>query len=239
MRKPSDIPWAQLGIEGFAIVVSILLAFSIDAWWDARKEREEEIRLLNALGAEMSDNASSAARFAERRSEQASSIQILIDTLTSVESGESVQLSNKHLGSAFVAGTYGAQRAVYDAMVQSGQLRLIENDGLREKLAGWPAILDDATENDLYVRDVWGPKVTEHLIRTVSAKEVLDYQSCETEDNRGRCASNESVVQSGTEVIGLLTMSYVYVFEAERELGLFLDYTNEISAMISDELESR
>jgi hypothetical protein len=36
---PNNIPWKRLSAEGLAIVVSILLAFWIDAWWDTRKDR--------------------------------------------------------------------------------------------------------------------------------------------------------------------------------------------------------
>ena len=32
---------SRLLLEGFVIVVSILLAFAIDAWWDDRQEAEE------------------------------------------------------------------------------------------------------------------------------------------------------------------------------------------------------
>ncbi len=37
MRK-LDIAWRRLLIEGTAIVLSILLAFAIDAWWQDREQ---------------------------------------------------------------------------------------------------------------------------------------------------------------------------------------------------------
>ncbi len=44
-----DIDWPRLLAEGAAIVVSILLAFGIDAWWDDRQERIEERKILLGL----------------------------------------------------------------------------------------------------------------------------------------------------------------------------------------------
>ncbi|MDH3424629.1 MAG: hypothetical protein OEN00_16655 [Gemmatimonadota bacterium] len=35
--------------EGAVIVLSILLAFGIDAWWEGRQERAEELAALSAL----------------------------------------------------------------------------------------------------------------------------------------------------------------------------------------------
>jgi hypothetical protein len=32
------VPWKHIAVEAAAIVASILLAFAIDAWWDARAE---------------------------------------------------------------------------------------------------------------------------------------------------------------------------------------------------------
>ncbi len=57
MSTDSNIAWGRLVAESAAIVVSILLAFTIDAWWADRKDRVEEVRILEALKAEFEDNA--------------------------------------------------------------------------------------------------------------------------------------------------------------------------------------
>ena len=49
MTKAQNIPWNRLVVEAAAIVVSILLAFAIDAWWDDRQQRNEEQTILKAL----------------------------------------------------------------------------------------------------------------------------------------------------------------------------------------------
>ena len=43
------IAWKRIAAEGVAIVVSILLAFAIDAAWDASRERAEERQALSGL----------------------------------------------------------------------------------------------------------------------------------------------------------------------------------------------
>ncbi|MGI9628339.1 MAG: hypothetical protein ACR2QM_16010 [Longimicrobiales bacterium] len=53
------IPWARVFVEGFVIVVSILLAFGIDAAWDQHVERREEAEILADLSAEISLNLQS------------------------------------------------------------------------------------------------------------------------------------------------------------------------------------
>lgn len=47
-----EIPWNRLVVEAIVIVGSILLAFSIDAWWNRYQESIEEQELLSGLRAE-------------------------------------------------------------------------------------------------------------------------------------------------------------------------------------------
>lgn len=49
MPSTNNIQWKQIFAEGTAIVVSILLAFSIQAWWEERQEREDERIILQSI----------------------------------------------------------------------------------------------------------------------------------------------------------------------------------------------
>ena len=62
MINTREIPWPRILAEGTAVVVSILLAFAIDAWWDERKERDDERDVLLALKAEFEANAQAYLR---------------------------------------------------------------------------------------------------------------------------------------------------------------------------------
>lgn len=47
------LPWARIVAEGVVIVLSILFAFSIDAWWDGRADRLREDAYLDMLAADL------------------------------------------------------------------------------------------------------------------------------------------------------------------------------------------
>jgi len=49
------IPWSRIGAESAVIVVSILLAFSIDAWHEQRADRALEEGYLHRIGDELKD----------------------------------------------------------------------------------------------------------------------------------------------------------------------------------------
>ena len=46
MTETQNIPWKRLSVEAAAIVASILLAFTIDAWWGDRQKDEAEREVL-------------------------------------------------------------------------------------------------------------------------------------------------------------------------------------------------
>jgi hypothetical protein len=55
MRNSNAIPWKRLTAEGTAIVLSILLAFWIDAWWQQKAALTEANALIDGLYSDFQD----------------------------------------------------------------------------------------------------------------------------------------------------------------------------------------
>lgn len=53
MHSTLPIPWRRFLLEGTIIVLSILLAFWIDAWWQESEERKRELVVLQALSSDL------------------------------------------------------------------------------------------------------------------------------------------------------------------------------------------
>ncbi len=49
MTNTNNIQWGRTAAEGVAIIVSILLAFWIDTWWEDQKESRFEVVYLHEL----------------------------------------------------------------------------------------------------------------------------------------------------------------------------------------------
>ncbi len=56
MKDDNAIAWRRVTLEGAVIVISILLAFAIDAWWDERNAREAELEQLVRVAQELEAN---------------------------------------------------------------------------------------------------------------------------------------------------------------------------------------
>lgn len=153
MQVTRQIPWARILIEGAAIVASILLAFWIDAWWGGRQERQEERQYLIALKSDFEQTRRNLERSIE--SHRQASKQVL--ELLEIVKGPRDSLSNSELVSymsaVFTMDYPTVVTGTYRDMVNSGDLRLIQSDELRLKLADFEGVWDAYREN--VVEEVW------------------------------------------------------------------------------------
>jgi len=138
MNSTSKIPWNRLAAEGFVVVVSILLAFAIDAWWDRYKEDRREDGQLAAMRAEFLSSSVAIDEVNVSVKAQADGVDELMSILRSAEAESVVDVrgctkchrtmraltAGQHLSRALqynVHLCFGKARARY--LVQVSQIR--------------------------------------------------------------------------------------------------------------------
>jgi hypothetical protein len=144
------IPWARISAAAAAIVVSILLAFVIDASLQHRGgEVAEEREILVGLEAEFVDLRERLEWWADMSREGSRLI-------TAFLSGGAAQMSREELESVFVYSMLANvldQRGALDALLASGRLERISDRDIRVRLAKWPDWLEGIHTNDLSIRN--------------------------------------------------------------------------------------
>ena len=143
------IPWARITAEGVAIVVSILLAFAIDAAWQHRGEVREEREILVGLEAEFVDLSDRLEFWAQMNRNGAS----LIDRYLSDDLQAMSRLELEELFIYAMLANVLDQGGPLDALLASGRLERIDDREIRARLAKWPDWLEDIHTNDLSIRD--------------------------------------------------------------------------------------
>lgn len=148
MEEQPKIPWKRVTVEATAIVVSILLAFAIDAWWQDRIEAASEQRILRALAAEFEQNTDllekARAHYEQRYAEAA-------QLLAYVDQGwdEADQAEIENLIRGLVSNrTFHLESGAHDGLLASGELTLIRDEQLRNRLAAWPSYVAEWTEEE-------------------------------------------------------------------------------------------
>ena len=139
--------FVALAAESAAIVISILLAFSIDAWWAGRQARSDEKRNLLAL---KSDFEATLASIGEIRKYRTGVIES-VERLLSASVGE-VQLSpadvDRLIKDILWTGSVDFSTGALDSLLHGGTLANIQNAKLRQHLTSFTVVVDSTREMD-------------------------------------------------------------------------------------------
>ncbi|NIV16883.1 MAG: hypothetical protein GWN47_00400 [Woeseiaceae bacterium] len=151
MASKREIPLPRVLAEGTAIVVSILLAFSIDAWWDEQKERADEQEILLALKAEFEINRIEAKAVIDHHEESIRRVRefksMPQDTLESMGTIEYRNLLRAFAGPR----TFDPRRGTVSALISASKLGVLRDPVLREALMTFITIVEDADEDRYYM----------------------------------------------------------------------------------------
>lgn len=143
MSEDQKTDWKRLALEAAAIIVSILLAFAIDAWWQERVERQEEEEILVAL---LADFRQAKENIAERH-KSAVVIQSAINQLAKISYGQSSPPDSATLDQLLGKLSWwfpGGQipTGALNSLVYGGMLGTIQDDELRLDVADWRRKID-------------------------------------------------------------------------------------------------
>ena len=147
MQKPQTSGWPRMLGEGAAIVVSILLAFAIDAWWEDRALRIEEQQVLRGLREEfvlIRDVLSS--HLSEHRQNLLSLEQFLAagEGGAPDEAGAIVDAAMLELLSPM---TSDIGSGTLRALLSSGRIEILSSTTLRAQLAAWDGVIGEVWDD--------------------------------------------------------------------------------------------
>jgi len=148
-----QIPWLRVLLEGIVIVGSILLAFTLDAWWQERATRDWELDQLHALRAEFADNGELIADAVGLHDQNTQDVAQILAFLRAAGPGEKKIYPDRVLAALVSWNTTDISTGTLDALLASGGLGDIRDDRLRSELAAWPTVVADAQEDESLARD--------------------------------------------------------------------------------------
>jgi len=151
MTANEKIPWKRLSVEAAAIVGSILLAFAIDAWWAERLERITEREELSRLYDEFSSNRERLDRwvsvdgFMQRIRTSSLRVSEIMDAAMKGGS-ETVSVLDVQIADLVRSATFEAESPVYESLVRSGRIEIVEDREIVTAIAKWERSLRNAAE---------------------------------------------------------------------------------------------
>ena len=136
----------RLLAEGAVIIVSILLAFWIDAAWAGRMAAREEQDALAALHDEAIANRAILADVIGRVERDYASARAFFEMAVDESSAAPVEVADPALQSLWRPNTYSLKTGALGGLTSSGRLNLLRDAGLRELLANWQSQATDLAE---------------------------------------------------------------------------------------------
>lgn len=240
MEKNRQILWRRVLLEGAVIVVSILLAFSIDAWWSNRIEQQREREQLVSMLTEFEASLSGLDEVLTSIQGHASDVESLI-ALLKAAGDEPVMVPGPLLGSAITWRTSDVSTSTLDALMASGDLNLLRNVELRANLAGLPAFLLDVTEDEIIAQNFAETEMSIFLARQGLAEIAYLNRAgvSGAEGMQGLSVPGEISVLPSPELIGFLTARRVHFSYSEIGLPTVRSYLQMLIEQIENELAQR
>jgi len=149
MSENRDLKWRPAVLDGFAVLVGILLAFAIDAWWDLRNQDEEARSYLQALETELIDNRRIIDRDFQSLQRWVEESRAYLEDVVSPEANPSYERVSEMVWKTGPDQTTSLLRAAVDDLTSSGGLQTIRSAELRRAIAQYVRTLEsDAGELD-------------------------------------------------------------------------------------------
>lgn len=148
------LPWRRMLLESTAIILSILLAFSIDAGWDEFQERKQERAFLGSLQSDFEETRTRINTSIDRHNRFIA----LARQLLGLYGRGAADIDNDEL-ETMLGAVFFDWESLYlpsgsrDALFASGNIEIISNEELRTMLAAWPSKVADAAEDEAWIID--------------------------------------------------------------------------------------
>jgi hypothetical protein len=174
MLHSREFAWISIGAEAVAILFSILLAFGIQAWWDARGDSIRETVVLEALRDDFVASRETIEDWlAFHQAVQQSTLALTRESLASTPTLSREKLNLLLLDLSWWDSSQRFNTGALNSLISTGDLALISNDDLRRDLAelpAWMGVVSDLQQQDYdFFASVWLPFLREKgLLLTVA-----------------------------------------------------------------------
>ena len=153
MTASQALPWKRLLAEAAAIVLSILLAFAIDAWWEDRSARHSEQLLLRRLHADFTEIQAAILMIEAEHRETSAACRALM----SIPEGSPVPptpVYDRMVALVFLTSrTFNPGTGAVAAFLGSEGARLVDNQPLADLLLSWPGLVEELQEEDVFLQN--------------------------------------------------------------------------------------
>ncbi len=125
--------WRHIAVEIVIVAVGILIAFSLDSWWQGRKDYSREQTHLHALSADFQENSARLRKVVAREELVEKNAEQLLQMMRSNPDASRDEVWPL-LNWVFSTTQFEPMLVAYDTLVNTGDLALIRDEELRREI---------------------------------------------------------------------------------------------------------
>ena len=234
---------AKLALEGAVVVVSILIAFALDAWWDDRQLRQETAEDLAIVEYELAENIRLVQVTMDiMRQVVAANNELIAELMTHSDSAMVEVKDTTVFWGLFSHPTLDPSLGGTDAWIATGRLIGLDSPLLRQRLASVRGKVEDVVEEQRVAREI-----AVHQIYSLIKDEVGDISLIQQMFSDGlharQTTSVQTVTGSGTISLPnsnalrfLLRTRTLWIEASIHETGDFQTELEEIQSLLQEEI---
>jgi hypothetical protein len=179
LQDSQKIPWKRIAVEGAAVVVSILIAFWIDAWWQERSERVDLVEYLVHFESEVIANDELIDAHLRGIAGDLVALHKVFLAISDSDQQGLAESFNVDLGNALWVLSPTISMNAYHDLANSGNLRFVSNTQLRKLINEYRKSADYqgtayAFANSLYL---------DHILPAIGSNTALSSLGWQDYDN--------------------------------------------------------
>jgi len=159
-------------MEGLVIVVSILLAFAIDAWWDERQQTEEAVLQVDRVIAELDANIFLLEQQVEDLGVTTDAAKRFLARFGPEPDPVDKTVVGELFNYLFASGTISFNRSASQRFLASGLLTRGDWLEIRHELSALLAEQDTSEKRSVELREM-RPAINKHTARLIPALDVV------------------------------------------------------------------
>jgi len=179
LQDSRKIPWKRIAAEGAAVVVSILIAFWIEAWWQERSERVTLIEYLVQFENEIIANDELIdAHFGEIAGDLIALHSVFL-MLSDSDQKALPESFGTALGRALYFGSPAVRMNAYDDLANSGNFRFVTNAKFKEVINEYNYSVEVLDIHSAFLTSVY----LDHVVPAISPHIALSNLGWKMYDN--------------------------------------------------------
>ncbi|NNF12058.1 MAG: hypothetical protein HKN72_02475 [Gemmatimonadetes bacterium] len=241
MTRGEQISVKRVTVEALAVVLSILLAFAIDAAWDARNDRSSETAALQSLLSELEANRTAFEAGITYQEQLRVQTKTLFDISRGVEDlpEDDVAMSRLHIRSHRNHYITDYRSGALSALLASGDFGLLRAQDLKIALAAWPTLVEDALENERMVSRWVEERLVPFMVETTPACIFTVPDPELTSADYERCRAELNEILGSDRLEGLLAHKLWLYRSTLGEFERLLGSLEDLNGLLQRELAGR